>query len=196
MSHNSNLSKAGLPSVETLTRRILRTFDRATASDIEAGSRWYPEMGTHCHTLGHIYGVRSELVAAVVSHLSPRLQWKRNVTAAVELLADPETRPNGIMTGNYSRARSALLDDWDNPVDSFNGAKTRCFYLNILGDTEAVTVDVWACNVVGVDPETELGRKGIYDAVEHAHRLAARRRGVEPSTMQAVTWVVARGRAS
>ena len=48
--------------------------------------------------------------------------------------------------------------DFADPVDSFGGPKTRRFYLNISGDTEAVTVDVWALRVVGRDDST-IGRK-------------------------------------
>jgi hypothetical protein len=37
----------------------------------------------------------------------------------------------------------------------------------------------------------------VYPAIEHAYRVAAERVGVDPTTMQATTWVVARnGRAA
>jgi hypothetical protein len=63
-----------------------------------------------------------------------------------------------------------------------------------------VTVDVWAVRVaLGTRPDAEqcLTRVGVYDALEHCYRLAAQRAGVDPTTMQATTWIVARnGRAS
>jgi hypothetical protein len=46
------------------------------------------------------------------------------------------------------------------------------------------------------DAETILGRAGVYAAIEHCYRLAARRACVDAVTMQATTWIVARnGRA-
>jgi hypothetical protein len=175
MSHDSTARKVFGVSHETIVRRIIRTFDAATPSDVEAGARWYEE------------------AAAVIAHLSPRTTWSRNVEGAIMLLTSGE-RANGIIGANFDRAYASL--DYDYPLESFGGPKTKAFAANIAGDREAVTVDVWACRVADLD-ETLLSRAGAYDAIAHAYRLAARRRGVDPATMQATTWIVARnGRAS
>lgn len=197
--HNRNLKRAGLPTLETLTRRILAVFDRATASDVESGATWYDEARELAEHLGRNSGYGSSAAAAVISHLSPRTPWGRNVSGAISLLIYGE-HGDGILQANYDRARAALdvattLDYGADLSHTFGGPKTRRFYRNILGDREAVTVDVWAARVADVD-DALLGRKGVYDAVEAAYQRAARRRGVDPSTMQATTWVVARnGRA-
>lgn len=191
--HTRNLRAAGLPTLATLTARIVRTFDRATPSDVESGATWYSEAQELAVNLGRNSGHGVEHAAAVIAHLSPRTTWTRNVTGAITLLTYGE-RADGIIGTNYQRAVDSL--DHEHPLDSFGGPKTRRFAANIVGDTEAVTVDVWACRVVSVD-ENLLGRKGVYDAIEAAYQHAARQRGVEPSTMQATTWIVARnGRAS
>lgn len=174
--------------LETVVRRILATFDRATAADLESGARWYDEAGDLATALGATVG--REHAAVVIAHLSPRTTWARNVASAVMLVETGE-RYNGVIEALFDRARASL--DYEDPFESFGPAarKTWSFAHNILGDREIVTVDVWACRVASLD-ETALGRKGAYDAVEHAYRLAARRRGVDPATMQATTWVVAR----
>lgn len=191
--HNARLRKAGLPTVETLTNRILRVFDRATPHQIETGATWYDEARELAFHLGRNSGYGLEHAAAVISHLSPRTTWTRNVTGAISLLMYGE-QSEGIIGSNFERAQVSL--EYDDPAESFGGPKTLRFYRNIIGDTEAVTVDVWAVRVAGVD-ETLLSRVGVYDAIELAYQRAARRRGVEPTTMQATTWIVARnGRAS
>ena len=187
--HNRALKRAGLPTVETLTRRILAVFDRATVADVESGSTWYVEAQDLATNLGRNSGHGVEHAAAVISHLSPRTTWTRNTSGAIYLLIYGE-RADGIIGANFDRAIRSL--DFEDPAESFGGPKTLRFYRNIIGDTEAVTVDVWAARVAGVD-ETTLGRKGVYDAVEAAYQRAARARAVEPSTMQATTWIVARG---
>lgn len=188
--HNSRLRKAGLPTVETLTRRILDVFDRASASDVERGATWYDEARTLASDLsGDVWSL--EQVAAVISHLSPRTTWARNVAGTIALVRDGEKFP-GVLDRNFRSAAESLASPIDRLAETFGGPKTRRFYLNIIGDTEAVTVDVWACRVAGID-EGLLQRVGVYDAVEVAYQRAARRRGVEPATMQATTWVVARG---
>ena len=191
MSHDTHARKVFGISLETITRRILRTFDRATASDVEQGARWYDEAGDLAIDLAAQHGRTVEQTSAVIAALSPRTTWSRNVAGAVLLIAEDEVLP-GLIGRNVETARTAL----DSGFAALNGPKTSRFARNIAGDRESVTVDVWAARVADLD-EDLLGRKGAYDAVEHAYRLAARRRGVDPATMQATTWIVARnGRAS
>lgn len=198
--HTRNLQRAGLPTLDTLARRVSRVWARARKSDVEAGATWYHEAGELAFHLGRNTGYGKSAAAAVISHLSPRTTWARNRSGAISLMVYGE-HYDGIIGANLDRARAALDVAKDREYgadlsDTFGGDKTRAFYRNILGDTEAVTVDVWAARVVGVD-ESLLKRKGVYDAIAEAYRIAARDAGVEPATMQATTWVVARnGRAS
>lgn len=195
MSHDTTSRAVFGVTLETITRRILRTFDAASASDIESGARWYDEAGQLAVTLSaHIDG---DIVkaAAIISALSPRTSWARNVAGATAFLTVGPTaaRRLGCIGANVDRATSVKRQGIDGIG---NGPKTRAFALNIAGDREAVTVDVWACRVADLD-EKLLSRVGAYDAVAHAYRLAAARRGVDPATMQATTWIVARnGRAA
>lgn len=202
MSHDATSRKVFGVSHETIVRRILRTFDHANASTLEAGARWYDEAGTLAASLAH--GDWTPLhVACAIAHLSPRTSWERNVAGTVAMVTrvedgDDEARRLGCIGAHVDRVVVMMHNHYDNPLDSFGPAarKTKSFARNIHGDREEVTVDVWACRVADLD-ETLLSRKGAYDAVAHAYRLAARRRGVDPATMQATTWIVARnGRAS
>lgn len=191
LSHDSVTRAVFGVSHETVVRRIVATFDRATASDLESGARWYDDARDLAQSLGRTSGHGPDVAACVIAHLSPRTTWARTVAGAVSLLTYGE-RADGIIGANYARAYRATLTG--RPFGTFGpkAPKTLSFARNIAGDDEAVTVDVWACRVASLD-ETLLGRKGAYDAVAHAYRLAARRRGVSPATMQATTWIVARG---
>lgn len=191
MSHDTTARKVFGLTHETIVRRILRTFDRATSADVEAGARWYDEAGELAASLAGRHHLQVDEVAGVIAALSPRTSWSRNVAGTVALLEDGDdaARAMGCIGANVDRA-VAVLDGVP-----LNGPKTRAFAANIAGDREAVTVDVWAMRVADLD-ENLLSRKGAYDAVADAYRAAARRRGVDPATMQATTWVVARnGRA-
>lgn len=191
MSHDTTARKVYGVSLETIVRRILRTFDRATKSDVESGARWYDEAGDLATELAARNGRSVEQAAAVIAALSPRTTWARNIAGAV-MLMDEDQVLAGLIGRNVETARKAL----DDGFDALGGPKTNAFARNIAGDREAVTVDVWAARVADLDEEL-LSRKGAYDAVAHAYRLAARRRGVDPATMQATTWIVARnGRAA
>lgn len=192
MSHDETLRNVFGVTLETVVRRILRAFDSANVSTVEAGARWYDDAGALAATLAQHTDGDIERAASVISALSPRTTWARNVAGATALLTSgpAAARRVGCIGRNVEKARQARVDGFA----AFNMAtapKTASFARNIAGDRESVTVDVWAMRVVDLD-ELKLSRKGAYDAVAHAYRLAARRRGVDPATMQATTWIVAR----
>ena len=196
MSHDTLSRSVFGVSYETLIRRIVRTYDRASKSDVESGARWYDEAGQLAASLAvHVDG-SLERSAAVISALSPRTAWSRNVAGAVAIMTSGPTaaRRLGCISTNVDRATACKRDGY---AGLGNGPKTHAFARNIAGDREAVTVDVWACRVVDVD-ETKLGASPrgetstAYEVLADAYRAAARRRGVDPATMQATTWIVAR----
>lgn len=192
MSHDERLRESAGTTMHNTVNRIVATFNRATPSDIEAGARWYADGEDFVQKLAQKTGQRSETVAAVVAHLSPRTTWSRNLLGATLLLEG--RNPEFCMSANVARAEKARRSD--HPLGTLNGPKTRRFALNLLGDREAVTVDVWALRVAlgeRDDAELVIGRVGVYEAVEQAYRLAARRLGVDPVTCQATCWIVARG---
>jgi hypothetical protein len=191
LSHNDRLGTIG-ESTRSVADRIVKVWQEATPADVEAGARWYPMASAFIDILAARTGLSREHVAAVVAHLSPRTSWKRNLEGATALLTTGEAP--GCIGANIDRARNALASSA--PLKTFNGPKTRAFVHNLLGDEECVTVDVWAVRIAlgdRGDAEQLLARVGIYAALEYAYQLAARRVGVSPTTVQATTWVVARG---
>jgi hypothetical protein len=192
MSHTDILRRKTGTTVRACSDRIVATYLRATPEDRENGRDWYGDGERIITDLSAQSGHSVEHVAAVVSHLSPRTTWTRNVYGAT-MLVTTGTAPTCI-GANVDRARRAL--ESDAPLDTFGGPKTRRFARNLLGDRSVVTVDVWAARVAFGDsvdnPEGALSKVGVYDAVEHAYILAAARLGVDPVTVQATTWIVAR----
>ena len=196
------LRRIGAGGTRATVARILATWEQRDESAVAAGAAWYGDdaetLLSHLVTLG---APTREHAAAVVAHLSPRTSWGRNVSGAVAMVVGGElaARREGCMGANIARAAAALRST--TPLDTLCGPKTNAFARNLLGDRTAVTVDVWAARIalgtVVSDPETTLSKVGVYAAVAHCFRLAARRAGVDPTTMQATTWIVARnGRAA
>lgn len=203
--HDDVLTSNGLGSLAETVARILRVWAAATDTDRESGARWYREDSET--VLGALVAAGAptrEAAAAVVAHLSPRTTWARNVAGALALVSEGEAAALalGCMSASVTRAVSALAAPGpDEALHTLKGPKTSRFARNLLGDSEAVTVDVWAARVAMgacvTDPEKVLARTGVYNACEAAYREAARAVGVDPTTMQATTWVVARnGRAA
>lgn len=192
MSYNERLHSVG-EDLQAVVTHILGVWHAATPQVIVDGAQWYDEQGRIIDDLARRAGLTREHVAAVFAHLSPRMPWTRNVYAATMLLTTGEIIP-GCLSANADRARVAL--ESADPLGTLNGPKTARFARNLLGEREPVTIDIWAARVALAgreDADKVLARVGMYEALEYAYQVAAERAGVDPATMQATTWVVARG---
>ena len=187
------LDKVGL-NVEQVVKRISRVFNKATQQDIVEGMAWYDEAGRLVEWLAYSSPYTANQVAAAMAHLSPRLRWSQNVDSVTDLVTKG-TLPNYVMSSPASRAHRALVAADPEATFGKKALKTLNFSRNILGCVNSVTVDVWAANVAGV-AESELKLVGVYEAIAHCYRLAAKRAGIHPAQMQAITWIVVRGSAA
>lgn len=178
-----------------VTDRITYTVESATMADVDAGLVWYDDLGAELLGLAQLTSYPREAVVAAFAHLSPRISFTGCKVATLAMFGG-EPRPAGVMLAPWNRARQAM--DAPDPLATLKGPKVRAFARNILGDTQAVTIDIWALRVaLGDDFDPGLiTRKGVYDALARCYRLAALRVGLTPRETQAITWVVARnGRA-
>ncbi|WUV42823.1 hypothetical protein OG563_26635 [Nocardia vinacea] len=164
-------------------------WDRATPDQITEGRTWYARAFVLANQVSEIADISLDRAACVISALSPRTKWERNVVAALAIARGEPV--SGTLPMNIERAQRAMTVDDPWSVFSPQTPKIHSFAKNILGDTTAVTVDMWASLVAGVT-ETEMGRVGVYEAVAEAYRRAAALREVAPPVMQAGTWVVVR----
>ena len=63
-------------------REIVARFTLATSQEVQAGRDWYPNALKICHSISNRYSVPASTVAGVVSALSPRNEWSRNIIDA------------------------------------------------------------------------------------------------------------------
>lgn len=179
---------------QQMTRLILRVYRQADADTLSAGLAWFPGAYEVCERLGIKYGYPTESVAVALAHLSPQLKWRDNVIA-VEALLGGGDKPAPVLSRSWELAKASLYAD--HPLDTFGrrADKTRSFAHAILGDTNAVPVDVWMARVAGVDPVEIRSRSG-YFVVSNAFRQAARNIEHPPRDLGAVVWCQIRGASS
>lgn len=219
---NAILVKNG-HTLSDVVKNILTMWDRATPANVADGAKWYgSDSLALVRDLSVLGGISPEAAASVLAQTSPRTTWSRNVAVATAIVqmwgmsvssglsADDRDaacvtagRACGGMLANITRALIALnaADRGECPIMTINGPKTNAFARNLLGDRNAVTVDVWAVRIAlnpgwsrGEDDMSELmlSRAGMYQAVAQAYRIAANRRNVDATDMQATTWIVVR----
>ena len=173
------------PTVEN----ILTVYRSASAGQVKDGMNWYSE----AHSLALVLDPTNPLRAAgIIAAFSPRVPWRRNVALAVQTYADGVAAPKCL--GRSVAKAQAILDGKD-VVDTLKGPKTVAFALTIADPTDpmAVVVDRHAMSVAigrSATDEDQKGLKRTYELFAACYREAARRAGIAPSQMQAITWVV------
>ena len=184
-------------------RNILKVYRMATDDDVRDGIEWYARALREAQHISQRLGLPVSTVVGVMAALSPNNRWERNKVDAFNMCS---AYVNGLYVGDFKvstyfkmkvKAWSILEDHLSDDGDilaRLNGQKIRSFYSNIMGLDE-VTVDGHALNIargyrVGLtDDATNIGVK-MYRDLQAAYVRAAKRAGVKPHEMQAITWTV------
>jgi hypothetical protein len=161
----------------------------ATHADLAAARAWYADARVFAESLRVIRPEWNMVVAAsVVSAFSPRVTWAHNKVKALEYAQG--IRPRGLTSHNDAADRCV--------VEGFNGLrgpKTNAFARAIAGDDNAVVVDVWMCRAAGLGKDAPNATE--YRAIADAIRAIAGApcMMMAPATMQALLWIIVRGKA-
>ena len=171
----------------TMTRNILKTYRQATDAQRHEGMTWYDE----AHNLAASLDSDVDRAAGIIAALSPQMSWNRNAALAVRLYADGALDGGALSLSIANAARILAGEDWRDVLGK-NALKTRNFAecISDPSSAQAVCVDRHAIAVA-----LERGGKlsttpGQYARISDAYRRAAKRAGISPAQMQAVTWVV------
>lgn len=164
----------------------------ATLDDIRRGRDWYPAARRIVGAIAAWSDVAPDRVAAMMAALSPRNPWNWNVQdAAAFALAVSRGDPEPPSATTFGANRRTAWNFGRGIGDWRSGAlKVRSFVANIMGDPDAVTVDVWAVRVATGGAESAV-KRGQYEAIADAYRTVADETGDTPRDLQAITWIVA-----
>ena len=168
----------------------------ATLFDLKAAEQWYAEAGSFAQSLPrHDWSFAT--CCSVVSAFSPRVTWAQNKRKAMDYAHG--ITPKGLKA-HVAAADRCIVDGFD----GLRGLKTNAFARAIAGDGDAVVVDVWMCRAAGLvwgDKSKKAGmlkdapNKGEYYAIAEAVRTVAAEYSMTPAMMQAMIWIVVRGKA-
>ncbi len=182
---------------------VLRDSDETQHAE---GLLWYPNAQKAAHDIAIKYDIAVYLVVAVIAALSPNNKWSRNVTNA-DALIGAFIRGDGIdavKVSTYHKMKQKAWDilaarpDYDGAKRMLKGQKITSFFMDIMGEFN-VTIDGHARNIaygerVGLtDDRSNIGVRE-YRALQAAYEEAARRVGLMPYQLQAITWRVWRDR--
>jgi len=177
---------------ETVRTRATESFiallSQATLFDLRAAERWYDEAGAFADSLRSTTGWNMEVACSVVSAFSPRVTWAHNKAKALQYAQG--ITPKGLRSHVVAADRCCRMG-----FDGLNGPKTNAFARAIAGDSGAVVVDVWMCRAarLGKDAPNATEYRAIADAIRSIARTPTV--CMEPATLQALLWIIVRGKA-
>jgi hypothetical protein len=154
-----------------------------------AGKDWYREAHALAADLAARHHTTTDVVAAVLSALSPACSWAQNQKDAAALLDNLEHTP--VTYGHNARkARSIILKEL-NPANAFpkTSPKTWNFYNNILypESRDFVTIDRHAYRIATGQRSLKFGLRE-YREIAEMYRKASKKLGLLPNELQAILW--------
>jgi len=191
---------------ERMVHNVMACYRAADSVQVAEGLLWYSDAQKAAHNIAAKYGIAVYIVVAVISALSPNNKWARNVVNA-DMLIGAFLRGDGIdavKVSTYHAMKKKAWDilaarpDYDGAKAMLKGQKITSFFMDIMGEFN-VTIDGHARNIayderVGLtDDRTNIGVRE-YRALQAAYEEAARRLGLMPYQLQAITWRVWRDR--
>lgn len=195
-----------LPDNEKMIYNIISVWTDADETQRAEGLIWYENAQKAAHDIAIKYDVPVYIVVAVIAALSPNNKWARNLVNA-DALIGAFLRGDGIdavKVSTYHAMKGKAWDilvarpDYDGAKAMLKGQKITSFFCDIMGEFN-VTIDGHARNIaydekVGLtDDRSNIG-KLEYRALQAAYEEAARRVGLMPYQLQAITWRVWRDR--
>jgi hypothetical protein len=182
-------------------RNILKLYRQATQEDTTNGVEWYARAERMAKAIAKDAGLPLPTVIGVMAALSPNNRWERNCRDAATMcqawVAGESMDSFKVSCYNTMKAKAwAILDlgltDDEDILSHLNGQKIRSFYSNIRGLDE-VTIDGHALNIARgkreglTSDKTNMGKRE-YRELQEAYVKAAKRVGVKPHVLQAITW--------
>jgi len=176
---------------------ITRAYADVSIKDLRAGIAWYERAQNTARAIHPNVLVGAGVLAAT----SPRTDWKHNKLYAERVC---QYAQNGAEYPPPCSTYARLVKAWnicllENPTKEqilriLNGPKTCRFFRNIIGDENAVTIDVWSKRIATAGKDESAPKPGHdYDSLEQAYQIAGARLGISPCHLQAALWCHARG---
>lgn len=146
----------------------------------ERGRRWYSVARREVLKASALLDVPPWYYADILAIFSPRVSVKRNIRLANYYLAVGEFHPTTLKT-----TRSAVEHYED--TGAIRGPKTAQFARAILGQSDAIVLDVWMARAFRV-PQREFSRPAVRAKCEQRIRKVATALGWTACEVQSAVW--------
>jgi hypothetical protein len=175
----------------TTTKTVNKIIKIFKQSNLD-GLNWYPEANEYAQSLSKKFNIQLIKVCGIIAGLSPLKSWEENKRIAESFLSTGKSFHTKAMT---QKCIDILNSNGtiEEISEILKGNKITSFFLNIYDQSyNGVTIDRHAiCLAVGKilnDDALQLSLNQ-YNFFVNCYRIAAKKLGVQPHQVQAVTWV-------
>ena len=186
--------------LRTLITRSLQVNPVFADTAIVQSFAWYDDAHAYALELSERYGLPLIVASGIVAAMSIRTRWNKNLADAELFLRGGKVKGLKIRVNKAS----ALLDaeeHWNDDDVSWalkilGGRKIQSFAHNIMyhNASDKATIDVWMCRAFGVE-QNALKSGGLYDDCEQAVQRVAKELEMPVPAVQALVWILIRGKA-
>lgn len=182
-------------------RNILKVYRQATVDEITHGMQWYALAKEDAQAIADHCEIPLRIATGVIAALSPTNDWNQNVKDA-DLFCktfvsggyfeDVKASTYKPMWEKAWKILSSVPHSDDAVATILNGPKITDFFLCILGyDVCVIDGHAWciANNDRRVLQEVPHIGKKLRKELQDAYAKAAKKAGIKPYQMQAITWV-------
>ncbi len=170
-------------------------FNKVSEDDYNEGLVWYQTANDIVQNLSKKYNFQPIIVANVLSALSPRNKWERNIFDTEQVLkAVNEGKDHDsvkVCTFNNNKIKAFELAQGNREgIEYSNSPKTHSFVRNIAELNENfVTVDVWHTRAAfdKMIVPTSLSASN-YDDIRDITIKNAKKHNIKPFEYQAIVW--------
>jgi hypothetical protein len=177
-----------------MSKEIEKYLSKATKQQLNEGLNWYKNINRYCRDLGERYNLPTYKVAAIMSILSPRTSFANNVHDTEKLI---QYRENANLRSPLFKDKALRVFDtnsYEEAVSLFNentGRKTLSFFENIMLIGNRATIDTHMIKFFNLGNLTPKK----YREAEKIIQDYALKVNLKPREIQAMLWVIIRGKA-
>ena len=179
-----------------IKKNLLEMYEKRTDQHTQEGMQWYKTANQICIDMGKQLDYDPAVVAQVISALSPRNKWERNIidTRTVLKAVNEGKNPEDVKVSTFHSNKNKAFEiaKGERGIDQAS-PKTYSFVKNIAElDASKVTIDVWHLRAC-FGKTIESGLTPLrYKQLEQLTLKCAEMVGVRGYEFQAIVWGIVR----
>ena len=179
-----------------IKKNLLEMYEKRTDQHTQEGMQWYKTANQICVDMGKQLDYDPAVVAQVISALSPRNKWERNIidTRTVLEAVNDGKSPEDVKVSTFHSNKNKAFEiaRGERGIDQAS-PKTYSFVKNIAElDDSKVTIDVWHLRA-GFGKTIDSGLTPLrYKQLEQLTLKCAEMVGIRGYEFQAIVWGIVR----